>query len=158
MLDSPAQIWRLPKNVEPETRQLIARRLQEFNAPYLGDHPFGNLDVYVRDADGRVVGGLVGEFAFGWLVICAPWLEESFRRRGLGPRTLASAENAAIENGCHAAILDNGELSGVPVFYEKHGYVRVGVVDGYPGGAQQIFMRKELAPNRAPVNRRAPKA
>jgi hypothetical protein len=31
-----------------------------------------------------------------------------------------------------------------PAFYEKRGYVCVGVVDGYPGGAQKIFMRKSL--------------
>ena len=146
MSDRPIQV-EVTQNIETETRQLITRRLQEFNAPYLGDHPFGNLDVYVRDADGRVVGGLVGEFAFGWFVIRVLWLEESFRRRGIGTRTLASAENAAIENGCHAAILDTMSFQ-APAFYEKHGYVRVGVVDGYPGGAQQIFMRKELAPNR----------
>jgi GNAT superfamily N-acetyltransferase len=145
MLDSSVQI-EVTQKVEPETRQLISRRLQEFNAPYLGDHPFGNLDVYVRDADGQVVGGLVGEFAFGWLVIRVLWLEASLRRRGIGTRILASAENAAIENGCHAAILDTMSFQ-APAFYEKHGYVRVGVVDGYPGGAQQIFMRKELAPN-----------
>jgi GNAT superfamily N-acetyltransferase len=147
MDDNPVQI-EVTQNVEPENRQLLARRLQEFNAPYLGSHPFGNLDVYVRDSDGQVVGGLVGEFAFGWLVIRVLWLEERFRRRGIGTRILASAENTAIEKGCHAAILDTMSFQ-APAFYEKHGYVRVGLVDGYPGGAQQIFMRKELAPSRA---------
>ena len=52
---------------------------------------------------------------------------------------MQAAENAAIENGCHAAILDT-----MRAFYENRGYVRVGVVDGYPGGAQRIFMRKSL--------------
>jgi hypothetical protein len=31
-----------------------------------------------------------------------------------------------------------------PAFYEKRGYVRVGVVDDYRGGVQRIFMQKRL--------------
>jgi GNAT superfamily N-acetyltransferase len=131
------------QKVEPENRALIARRLQEFNAPHLGDHPLGTLDVYVRDADGQLVGGLIGEFAFRWFSIQVLWIAESLRGAGLGARILQAAANAAIENGCHAAILDTMSFQ-APAFYENRGYVRVGVVDGYPGGAQKIFMRKSL--------------
>lgn len=131
------------QSAQPEIRNLIARRLQEFNAPYLNDHPFGTLDVYVRDADGQVVGGLVGEFAFGWFSIHVLWIEESLRGGGLGTRILNRAEQAAIENGCRGATLETMSFQ-APAFYEKCGYVRIGVVDGYPGGAQKLFMRKEL--------------
>jgi GNAT superfamily N-acetyltransferase len=131
------------KEAEPQTRAFIARRLQEFNAPYLGDHPFGNLDVYVRDADDQTVGGLIGEFAFGWLSIHVLWMAEAFRGRGIGSAILKAAEDAAIESGCHGAILDTMSFQ-APAFYEKRGYVRVGVVDDYPGGAQKIFLRKAL--------------
>ena len=102
----------------------------------------------MRDGDGRVIAGLVGEFAFGWLSVHVLWVEQSFRGCGIGTRILSAAEKAASERGCHAAILDTMSFQ-APAFYEKHGYVRAGVVDGYPGGAQRIFMRKELAPNRA---------
>jgi len=131
------------RNAQPESRDFIARKLQEFNAPHLGEHPFGTLDVYVRDADGRLVGGLVGDFAFGWFSVQVLWITESLRGTGLGTRILRAAENAAIENGCHGAILDTLTFQ-APVFYEKQGYVRVGAVDGYPGGAQRILMRKSL--------------
>lgn len=52
-------------------------------------------------------------------------------------------EDAAIEKGCHSAILDTMSFQ-APAFYEKRGYVRIGVVDGYPGGSERIFMRKRL--------------
>ncbi|HTA43028.1 MAG TPA: GNAT family N-acetyltransferase [Bryobacteraceae bacterium] len=140
---NPAFSLEVTHEVRPENRTLIARRLQEFNAPHLGDHPFGALDVYVRDHDGHVVGGLVGEFAFGWLSIHVLWIEESLRGCGIGTSVLDAAEQAAVEKGCHAAILDTMSFQ-APFFYEKRGYVRIGVADGYPGGAQKIFMRKEL--------------
>jgi GNAT superfamily N-acetyltransferase len=99
---------------------------------------------YVRDAEGQVVGGVVGEFAFGWLSIHVLWIAENLRGAGMGTRILQAAENAAVENGCHAALLDTMSFQ-APAFYEKRGYVRVGVVDSFPGGAQKIFMRKNLA-------------
>lgn len=131
------------QEAQPETRALIARRLQEFNAPYLGNDPFGTLDVYVRNSDGQVVGGLVGEFAFGWFSIHVLWIAENLRGSGLGATILQAAENAAVEKGCHGAILETMSFQ-APLFYQKRGYVRVGVVDDYPGGAQKIFMRKVL--------------
>jgi GNAT superfamily N-acetyltransferase len=131
-------------DIQPESRGLIARSLQEFNAPHLGSHPFGPLDVYVRDAGGQVVGGLIGEFAFGWFSIHVLWIAESLRGSGIGTRVLQAAEKAAIENGCHGALLDTMSFQ-APAFYENRGYVRVGVVDGYPNGAQKICMRKSLA-------------
>ena len=131
------------RKAQPETRALIARRLQQFNAPYLGDHPFGTLDVYVRDVDGQVVGGLVGEFAFGWFSIHVLWVAENLRGSGTGTKILKAAEDEAIENGCHGALLETMSFQ-APTFYEKRGYVRIGVVDGYPGGVQKVFMRKVL--------------
>jgi hypothetical protein len=54
-----------------------------------------------------------------------------------------AAENAAVRNGGRAAILDTLRFQ-APAFYEKRGYVRVGVVDNYRGGVQRVFMQKRL--------------
>jgi ribosomal protein S18 acetylase RimI-like enzyme len=128
-----------------EARRFTARRLQEFNAPYLGSHPFGTLDVYARDAAGQIVGGLIGEFAFGWLSIQVLWVDERFRGNGIGSAILKAAERRAIEKGCRFAGLDTMSFQ-APAFYERRGYVSIGRADGYPGGAYKIFTRKELEP------------
>lgn len=131
------------QEIQVEKRNLIARRLQEFNAPHLGDHPFGALDVYIRDDEGKIVGGLIGEFAFCCLNIQVLWIEEHLRGQGIGSSILKAAEDAAMRNGCKFASLDTMSFQ-APLFYQKHGYVRVGAVEGYPGGARKIFMRKSL--------------
>jgi len=89
------------------------------------------------------VGGLIGEFAFGWLSIQVLWLAEDLRNSGTGSRILQLAESAAMERGCHGATVETMSFQ-APAFYEKRGYKRVGVVDGYPGGVQKIFMTKSL--------------
>jgi GNAT superfamily N-acetyltransferase len=94
------------RTAQPDVRNLIARRLQEFNAPFPGDHPFGTLDVFVRQSDDQLVGGLVGEFAFGWFSIHVLWIEESLRGLGIGTTILDAAEDAAVANGCHSAMIE----------------------------------------------------
>ncbi|HEY1938820.1 MAG TPA: GNAT family N-acetyltransferase [Candidatus Angelobacter sp.] len=131
------------QQVQPESRGLIAGGLRTFNARHLGDYVWTDLDVYVRNVDGEVVGGLIGDIALGWLSIHALWVTEDLRGSGMGTEILRSAENAAMRSGCRAAILDTLSFQ-APGFYEKHGYIRVGIVDDYRGGVQRIFMQKRL--------------
>jgi GNAT superfamily N-acetyltransferase len=93
-----------------------------------------------RDA---IACGLIGDLALGWLSIHALWVAEEHRGAGIGSRLLQSAEDAAQRNGCRAAILDTLSFQ-APEFYEKRGYVRVGVVEDYRGGMRRIFMQKRL--------------
>lgn len=131
------------QTVQSESREAITRGLTEFNARHLGDCQWTELDVYVRDADGQVVGGLIGAIALGWFSIHAVWVAEELRGLGIGSKILRAAEEAATKAGCRAAILDTLSFQ-APAFYEKRGYLRFGVVDDYRGGVQRIFMQKRL--------------
>ena len=131
------------QQVHPESRDVIARGLRAFNAQHLGNYEWADLDVYVRDPDGQVVGGFIGDMALGWLAIHALWVKEDLRGSGIGTEILSTAENAAMKNGCRAVILDTLSFQ-APSFYEKRGYVRVAVIDDYRGGVQRIFMQKPL--------------
>jgi ribosomal protein S18 acetylase RimI-like enzyme len=128
------------QTVQPESRDAIARGLRDFNAAHLGDFQWTTLDVYVRDADGQIVAGLIGDSALGWLSIHALWVAEDLRRAGVGASILKAAEDAAIERGCHAAVLDTLSFQ-APDLYEKRGYIRVGTIESYRGGVQRIFMQ-----------------
>jgi GNAT superfamily N-acetyltransferase len=145
------------QEAQAESREVIARGLREFNRRHLGQYDWTDLDVYVRDADGQVVAGLIGDVALGWFSIHALWVMEGLRGSGLGTDILKTAELAAIEGGCHAAILDTLSFQ-APAFYEKRGYVRIGVVDDYRGGVQRIFLQKRpFAPEEAgPITRSGP--
>ena len=140
---SPSFTVEVAQEVQAESREVIARGLREFNGRHLGQYEWTGLDVYVRDADGHVVGGLIGDVALGWFSIHALWVMEGLRGSGLGTEILNAAEIAATKSGCRAAILDTLSFQ-APAFYEKRGYVRVGVVDDYRGGVQRIFMQKRL--------------
>jgi GNAT superfamily N-acetyltransferase len=129
------------RQAQKEDRNVIIRGLLEYNHHYLGES--AALDVYVRDAEGQVVGGLVGDASLGWFSIHALWVEEQLRGSGLGTSILKAAEDAAFKSGCHSVLLDTLSFQ-APDFYEKRGYVRVGVVEGFRGGTQKLFLQKRL--------------
>jgi GNAT superfamily N-acetyltransferase len=138
---SPPLDVEVTHQVQKESRDAIVGGLLEFNRRHLGESTV--LDVYVRDANGQTVGGLVGDISFGWLSIHALWVAEDLRGSGIGANILKAAEDAAVQSGCHSALLDTMSFQ-APAFYENRGYVRVGVVDDYRGGAQKLFLRKRL--------------
>lgn len=132
------------REVQKENRNLIVRGLLEYNSLHLGEQADAGLDVYVRDANGQIIGGLIGDVSLGWLSIHALWVAEGHRRSGVGESILKAAEDAAFRAGCRSAVLDTLSFQ-APAFYEKRGYDCIAVVDGFRGGVQKIFMQKRLS-------------
>ena len=122
----------------------LADGLEAFNeGRWPGHLPWQELAVFVRDADGAVVGGLAGHTYAGWLFVQYFWLAEALRGAGLGRGLLAQAERIAVRRGCHSAYLDTFSFQ-ARGFYEKLGYEVFGALD-YPPGRQRHFLRKRLA-------------
>jgi GNAT superfamily N-acetyltransferase len=145
---TPALKIEVTQQVQADSRDVIACGQRAFNARHLGNYEWSDLDVYVRNREGRVVGGLIGDIALGWLAIHAQWVIEELRGSGLGTEILRTAEDAAIGSGCPALILDTLTFQ-APGLMKKRGYVRAGIVDDYRGGVQRIFMQKRLGPTAA---------
>lgn len=103
------------------------------------------LDVFVRDAQGAIVGGLAGSTYWGWLEVEHLWVGEDLRGRGYGSRLLKVAEAEARRRGCARAHLTTYSFQ-ARAFYERLGYRVVGQLDDYPPGGSYYWLRKELNP------------
>lgn len=133
LTDTPAQeVW------QQVWDGLAAYNLQF--APPDGNQP---LAIFVRDTDGNLVGGFLGNTYWGWLYINILWLDEPVRHRGLGQQLLTMAEAEAVRRGCRHAHLDTLGFQ-ARGFYEKNGYMLFGVLDDLPPGHARYFMKKEL--------------
>jgi ribosomal protein S18 acetylase RimI-like enzyme len=97
--------------------------------------------VRLDGADGRLVGGLSGVMAWGWLFVDAVWVHAELRGQGAGRVLMAHAESHAAANGCHSAWLDTFQARG---FYESIGYSVFGTLEDYPGDQTRWFLRKRL--------------
>ena len=125
--------------VESEVR----RRLYAYNVSTTGIDDGGMLIVSLRDDDGRLVGGLYGWTWGGCAFVDLLWVDEAWRRTGLGSRLLASAEDEARSRGCTQVLLSTHTFQ-APAFYAARGYQETGRFADYPAGGSQIHLAKAL--------------
>ena len=123
---------------------LIERELTAYNVERSIPYDRLPLCVLVRDGTGELLGGATGYTNWGWLYVDCFWLPEPLRRGGLGARVLAAAEDEARARGCRRARLYTYSFQ-AQGFYERQGYAVFGVLEDYPPGHRQIWMRKDLA-------------
>lgn len=116
--------------------------LLAYNEPFLGPRDFCELGVFARTG-GRLVGGLLGETGRGFLYVDLFWVAPETRHAGLGSRLLQAAEAEARRRGCHSAWLDTYDFQARP-FYEKHGYVLFGTLNGFAGGHARYYLVKRF--------------
>nr|WP_294563973.1 GNAT family N-acetyltransferase [uncultured Rhodopila sp.] len=133
---------RLTLDIEPPSgfRAELGQLINAFHAETV---PFeiSRFTVRLDDAEGRLVGGVSGVMAWGWLFIDAVWVHADRRGQGAGRALLAHAESHAAAQGCHSVWLDTFQARG---FYESVGYSVFGTLEDYPGEQTRWFLRKRL--------------
>jgi GNAT superfamily N-acetyltransferase len=129
-----------------ELTRPIRQGLIAFNESCAGSQHQRQYALVVRDAEYRVLGGLVAEEHWGWLYVAWLWLPQNLRGRGLGSRLLLEAEKIGAANGCRYAYLSTFAFQALP-FYQRHGYAVCGTLDDFPVGSGfcRHYLHKELA-------------
>ena len=134
---------RIETNATMEDAATVLRGLREFNEVRLGPADEQPVRIVVRDANGNVVGGVLGHTKWKWMYIATLWVADSARGQGLGTKLMQAAEDLAKARGCTNVSLDTFEYQARP-FYEKLGYKLFGTLEGYPPGYRQFYLTKTL--------------
>jgi len=121
--------------------QVVLDGLRAFNVAVIGQPNERPVDVFVRAADGRVLGGLVGVIKWRWLYVSKLWIPDSLRGRDLGTAIMRRAEEHAWSEDCLGVYLDTFEYQALG-FYQKLGYELFGTLEGFPPGYRQFYLRK----------------
>lgn len=122
--------------------EALGTALTAFNDADVGPSQRKPLAVFRREG-GRIVAGLSGYTAWGWLYIQWLWVDAGLRGQGMAGRMLTAAEAEAKARGCHGALIDTFSPVGAHT-YEKQGYARFGEVADFPVGRSRIFLQKRL--------------
>jgi GNAT superfamily N-acetyltransferase len=101
------------------------------------------LALVLRDYEGRIVGGTIGETNLGWLQMRILAVSQGLRGLGWGSRLLGEMERLATVRGCHHAWVDTFSFQARP-FYERLGFKVFGVLPDYPSGHERYFLSKPL--------------
>ena len=134
----------LETSPNPTDEKFITDRLSEFNTKKAGPDNRQPLNIFLRDEQNQIVGGLLGGTYWGWFVIEILWVAEEMRGRGYGKKMVQMAEQEAIKRGCRQAHLDTMSFQ-APNFYTKLGYSEFGKLEGLPAGHSRHYLQKQLA-------------
>jgi GNAT superfamily N-acetyltransferase len=143
----PQSIGELTITFEPDAAgqdlDVINTGLSAFNDRVLGSQRYEPMRLLVRDANGQVVGGLLGELYYNWLYIAILWLHEDIRGQGIGRRLMATAEEYAASRGRTHVHVDTLDFQ-APLFYQHLGYTIWGELGPYGDGHTRYYLKKTL--------------
>ena len=132
-------------NITPTENEIkyIREELNQFNNERVGEDGHTPLNIVEYDANGNVIGGILGGTYWGWMYVDILWVHEKHRYKGIGSKLLLEAEKEAIRRGCHHVHLDTMSWQ-APEFYQKHGYEVIGILPDIPNGNQKYLLMKAL--------------
>lgn len=137
----------LQVSVEPEATEAdriwVQTELAKSVINAVGQNDFQSVNVFLRDPEGKLLGGLLGWTVWSWLHIDSLWIEEVHRRKGYGSKLLAGAEDEARRRACNLVEVDTFDFQALG-FYEKAGYEVFGVLPNIKGRIRRYYLRKSL--------------
>ena len=132
-----------------EDAKFLADRLHRHDEAFAPrEHEYVYIRKKVTDGNGRIIAGLVGGVD-GWngTDIDALWVDDPYRRQGIGTRLLREFEREAGENGASDVFIEAYDWN--VGFFRKNGYETVtGVLEDYPRGHTMYCMQRSLSSTR----------
>ena len=144
MSDTQGLTFDMPEQSDPADVEFVHNGLRQYNAQF-ADSTYRPLNIFLRDAAGAIVAGLLGHLYWGWLSVEILWVSEPLRGQGYGGRLLDMAEAEARRHGCTHVQLDTLTFQARP-FYEARGYRVYGELEDFPAGTEhrRFYLTKVL--------------
>lgn len=130
-------------DLSEEQIETVCQSLADFDRNHIGYRLNGSVNIGI-ELDGRLIAGLNGYMtAFKILYIDTVFVEEEYRRQGVGKELLKEAESRAKALGANMIRLDTFNWQGRE-FYLKLGYEEVGQYSSPEDGFSKHFFVKML--------------
>lgn len=124
----------------------VCNKLYEYNVQATNGIlkiPGKDINLYLKDSSGEVVGGLFCETWSYGLYLDVFWIADEYRGKGYGKIMLAEAERIGQELGCTFAHTCTFSYQ-APHFYTSMGYEIFAINDEYPEDIKQFFLKKKF--------------
>ena len=124
-------------------REEIENRLNQYDVQYISYRLNGGAAVGIK-RDGRLIAGAIGYMsAFHILYVGTVFVDEEYRRRGIGTMLMAEVEHRALALGADTIRLDTFNWQGRD-FYKACGFEEVGRYEHREDGFSEHFFIKRL--------------
>ena len=107
------------------------------------NQPGIEINLVLKDAEGKVVGGIEASTVLSVMHLEALWVAHERRKLGYGTALVLEAERMGYAAGCIASQTYTFSFQ-APEFYKKLGYRVLGIYDGYPEAITEHVLMKRL--------------
>jgi GNAT superfamily N-acetyltransferase len=104
-----------------DQREIVQAIVSDYNVALTGHTEWYPVAFFLKDENGEVLGGLLGDIWAAWLHVKTLAVVAPAGGHGFGKELMKRAELYAVERGCTNAFLDTFSFQARP-FYEKLGY------------------------------------
>ena len=130
-----------------EDGSFITERIKEFNKsfvkPLRGDDKL-YINRKIINEQGIMIAGILGSvYLWDCMYIDLFWVEETYRKQGIGTKLLLEVEAEAKSKHIRMIHLDTFDCQ-AKGFYERNGYIVYGILDDYPEGHSLYHMKKRI--------------
>lgn len=128
-----------------EEKNYVYDKMREFNWRHFPDALKGRyqeVQLFLRDENGQLFGGLTGEICWNWLEVEYLYVDDVVRKSGYGSSLLFEAEQLARAKGCDFIKLDTLSFQALD-FYIKQGYEIYGTIEN-AGSFTHYYLKKDL--------------
>jgi len=130
-----------------EDGEFLTERIKEFNkscVKLLQEEDKLYINRKIINEQGKIIAGILGSvYLWDCMHIDLFWVEENYRKQGIGTQLLLEIEDEAKSKHIRMIHLDTFDFQAKD-FYEKNGYVVYGILDDYPEGHSLYHMKKKL--------------
>jgi GNAT superfamily N-acetyltransferase len=137
-------VWGASDATTPDEAAFVDESLAAFNRAAADLATVRPLGCFARLPCGRLIGGALARTWGGCCEIRDLFVDEAYRRVGLGTRLVRLVEEAARARGCALVFLETFSFQ-APALYHRIGYEVACRLDGFPDGITKFVLRKELA-------------
>ena len=143
---------KLEVSKEQNFKQYIRERLHAYNrekCAYIAQNSkiepsneFQNCHVILKE-DETIIGGAIGHIAYAWYFLDDLWVEETYRKQGLGTKLIKKIEEVVKKEQLMGVRMETWNFR-ARGFYEKLGYEVYATFEDCPPGTVDYFLRKKI--------------
>lgn len=137
----------ITKQLCEKDKQYIEDELYFFNLRHfpkdLGGR-YEEVNLYVKDENDNVRGGILSAICWNWLEIYSLILDEDIRNSGYGTKLLNEVEKIAREKKCDFIKVDTLSFQALD-FYKKNGFQVYGTIDNVGRDFIHYYLKKDLS-------------
>jgi len=131
------------KESQRVVRRGLGKNFDDHVAALLKRYPHTNIQLVIKNDDGKVIGGLCGYSVLGTMTVDDLWVDEQYRGQGYGKDLLMYAERVAKEKNCIALQTACFSFQSLG-FLKGYGFEPFGVSDVYPREVKEYYLIKRL--------------